>query len=307
MKSNVHYGKDSEEDEDESEEEEESEDEEEEEEVLDKRPKKKARPAANPFIEMEADVDSDDSEEDGDYGEDVYEDDGEREEAIKIREEVYRDLDRKNEENADQDAEDIVRRIQERHQPGAYSSATAYAGDAGNVPMQFLLPSAKDPNLWLVRCKIGRERDIAFNLMRKYLQYQGSETPLNIKSVIARDGLKGYIYVEARSQSDVQRAIDKMNNIYASKITLIPVEEMVDVLTVKQRVTGLKPGSWVRMKRGKYKGDLAQVVMASGGETIEIKLVPRLDFGEKPSKEDRKRKVTARPAQRFFNQKDVPS
>jgi transcription elongation factor SPT5 len=97
------------------------------------------------------------------------------------------------------------------------------------------------------------------NLMRKYLNYENTSHPLRISAVIARTSLKGYIYVEARSMGDVQAALDKMHNVYASKITLIPLEEMVDVLTIRKREAMLKPGSWVRTARGKYKGDLAQV------------------------------------------------
>lgn len=59
--------------------------------------------------------------------------------------------------------------------------------------------------------------------------------------------------------SDVQFALDKLNNVYASKITLIPIDEMVDVLTVKKKAAVLLPGSWIRFTRGKLKGDIGQV------------------------------------------------
>jgi len=48
--------------------------------------------------------------------------------------------------------------------------------------------------------------------------------------------------------------------LYKSSIRLIPTNEMVDVLTVrKKEPPKILPGSWVRLKRGVYSGDLAEV------------------------------------------------
>lgn len=85
-----------------------------------------------------------------------------------------------------------------------------------------------------MKCKYGRERDIAINLMRKAIAFEEKGHSLNIKSVVARDNLKGFLYVEARSMGDVQMAVDKMNNVYASKITLVPLNEMTQVLQPKK-------------------------------------------------------------------------
>ena len=40
---------------------------------------------------------------------------------------------------------------------------------------------------------------------------------------------------------------------------LVPLNEMVDVLKVVKDIVQVKPKSWVRIKRGLYKDDLAQV------------------------------------------------
>jgi transcription elongation factor SPT5 len=42
-------------------------------------------------------------------------------------------------------------------------------------------------------------------LMRKFIQLQSSDTPLQIKSVIAIESLKGYIYVKAYKQQHVKQ------------------------------------------------------------------------------------------------------
>jgi transcription elongation factor SPT5 len=132
--------------------------------------------------------------------------------------------------------------------------------------------------------------------MRKYLDYQGTDHELRIKSVVARETLKGYIYIEARSMSDVQAAVDKMNNIYASKISIVPMEEMVDVVTIRKKVVALRPGSWVRISRGKFKGDLAQVVdVFENEDTAEVKVIPRMAPEKKESGPKRKAGVAREP------------
>ena len=51
-----------------------------------------------------------------------------------------------------------------------------------------------------------------------------------------------------------------MRNIIASaKIILVPIREMADVLSVESKSVDLSRDSWVRMKLGVYKGDLAKV------------------------------------------------
>lgn len=42
-------------------------------------------------------------------------------------------------------------------------------------------------------------------------------------------------------------------------VKLVPIEEMTQALTVNVATATLKPKQWVRIKRGIYQGDLAQV------------------------------------------------
>ena len=56
------------------------------------------------------------------------------------------------------------------------------------------------------------------------------------------------------------QACKGLRNIYASaKITLVPIKEMADVLYVESKNVDLARDTWVRMKLGVYKGDLAKV------------------------------------------------
>src|SRR5690349_19180323 len=94
-----------------------------------------------------------------------------------------------------------------------------------------------------------------------------------------------------------------MRNLQEWTVKLVPIKEMVDVMTVSKKQISVKRGDWVRVKRGVYLGDIAQVedVDEARGRVI-VKLIPRLDYSG-TSKDDKKRK-TRMPA-RFFNPEDV--
>lgn len=73
--------------------------------------------------------------------------------------------------------------------------------------------------------------------------------------------LQGYIYVEAFKQTHVKQAIEGIGNLRLGywKQQMVPTKEMPDVMKVLKEVTNLKPKMWVRLKKGLYKDDLAQV------------------------------------------------
>ncbi|KAJ4935640.1 hypothetical protein JOQ06_017171 [Pogonophryne albipinna] len=184
-----------------------------------------------------------------------------------------------------------------------------------DITQQQLLPGVKDPNLWTVKCKIGEERATAIALMRKFVAYQFTDTPLQIKSVVAPDHVKGYIYVESYKQTHVKAAIEGIGNLRMGlwNQQMVPIKEMTDVLKVVKEVTNLKPKSWVRLKRGLYKDDIAQVDYVEPSQnTISLKMIPRIDLDRikaKMSLKDwfAKRKKFKRPAQRLFDAEKIRS
>ncbi|KAF3662628.1 putative transcription elongation factor SPT5 -like protein 1 [Capsicum annuum] len=124
-----------------------------------------------------------------------------------------------------------------------------YDDEATDVEQQAFLPSVRDPKLWLVKCGIGQERNVAVCLMQKAID----RPELQIRSVVALDHLQNYIYIEA--------------------------DKMTDVLTVESKAVDLARDSCVRMKTGTYKGDLAMVVRVDDmGQRVCVKLIPRIDL-----------------------------
>lgn len=115
-----------------------------------------------------------------------------------------------------------------------------------------------------MKCRIGEEKPTVMQLMRKFIAMQFTDTPLQIKSIVAPENVKGYIYVEAFKQTHVKQAIEGVSNLSLGywKQQMIPTKEMSDVLKVLKEVTNLKSKMWVRLKKGLYKDDLAQVIFS---------------------------------------------
>ena len=96
--------------------------------------------------------------------------------------------------------------------------------------------------------------------MRRMFEREGSATELTIQSIISRDNLKGYLYVEANSMADIQNALGRIQGIYLTKVELVPIPDRPAILKVIPRKNDARPGGWVRVTRGKYKGDLGMVL-----------------------------------------------
>jgi transcription elongation factor SPT5 len=167
--------------------------------------------------------------------------------------------------------------------------------------------------------KIGAERDLIVSLSLKAAMKAAADngSELSIISAFQRDSIKGIIYVEAFSENDVRDSLDGIFGIYVRSekgLFLIDIDEMPDLLKTRQRKVELQVGGWVRFKRGKYAGDLAQVVeVTDNGEEMTLKYVPRIDVTPKDEGADgRKRKkgfgggsALNRPPPKFFNPEEI--
>ncbi|KAL4922512.1 Spt5 C-terminal nonapeptide repeat binding Spt4-domain-containing protein [Aspergillus aurantiobrunneus] len=297
----------------------EEEEDEDDEDAVSRSRKRRKRPGLHNFIDVEAGVDEDedegeDEEEEMEFGGELHPDDAE---ALPVGAEMddrrHRQLDRQRELEASMDAEKQAQLLKER-----YGRNRAAATDAVVVPKRLLLPSVDDPSIWGIRCKAGKEREVVFAIQKRIEERPpGSRNPIKIISAFERGGaMSGYIYVEARRQADVMAALQDMSNVYPrTKMILVPVKEMPDLLRV-QKSEELNPGGWVRIKRAKYAGDLAQIEeVETNGLSVTVRLVPRLDYGLNEDSGapilDPKRKragtnaAIARPPQRLFSEADA--
>ncbi|KII93202.1 hypothetical protein PLICRDRAFT_130771 [Plicaturopsis crispa FD-325 SS-3] len=279
---------------------------------------KRRRHNANRFLDIEAEVDDDEDldeeEEDYETNEFIAEGHEGEDEDINRRAANHARLDRRDRELDEQDLAQIAQDLKKRHG----RTAVRYTGDMNEVPQRLLMPSVHDANLWQVRVKTGRERDIVFSLMRKAIDLEYTARPLSILSAFQRDSLQGMIYVEARSSQQVSQALQGLVGVYPSRgIALVPIDEMASLLQIKKQDLTVTPGSWVRMRRGKYAGDLAKVMdITENGEDVGLKFIPRIDLNPnddagaltvngKRKKAGAGSSATMRPPQRFFNYEEV--
>ncbi|KAF0925336.1 hypothetical protein E2562_016028 [Oryza meyeriana var. granulata] len=137
----------------------------------------------------------------------------------------------------------------------------------------------KEPTIWRIKCMVGRERQMAFCLMQKYVDLQKFGTKVPIISAFALDHVRGFVFLEAEKACDVTEACKGFCSVYVSRINSVPAAEVPSLLSSRTKPFAISPGTWVRMKNGNYKGDLAQVVSADDGrKRVMIKLIPRVDL-----------------------------
>ena len=185
------------------------------------------------------------------------------------------------------------------------------------ITQQTLLPGVKDPNLWMVKCQIGMEKETLLKLMHKFLAFQHTDERLQIRSIVVPEHVKGYIYIEAFKQTHVKQAIEGVSNLRLGQWTqkMVPIKEMTDVLRVVKEQVGLKPKQWVRLKRGVFKDDLAQVDYVDMAQNqVHLKLLPRIDYSRfrgalrtGASDDSAKRNKKKRPPSKLFDPEKVRS
>lgn len=227
-----------------------------------------------------------------------------------------RDYDRRHrnieEKDLAQVAEEIDRRERARRQAAREADEM---GASGMLPRNALMPDINDPTIWALKVKPGREQALILSISRK-----AATQDLHIISAFFRDSLKGYIYIEARSEAYVKSAVHGLVGVYATtQPLLIPLEERPDLLRTKKKEVELIIGGWVRFKRGKYAGDVAQIVdVPENADAITVRFVPRIDMNPKEEevvtdangKKRKKRETNTaafRPAQHFFNPDEIKS
>ncbi|QLQ78305.1 hypothetical protein HG537_0A05520 [Torulaspora globosa] len=303
-------GKDEEEDE-------ESDDDDEEEEEEEGGPSKKRRQERNRFLDIEAEVsDDEEEEEDEEESELIREgfitrgDDDESAEAQR-EDRLHRQLDQDLNKSSEEDAQRLAKELRERYGRSSSKQYRAAAQD-GYIPQRFLLPSVDTATIWGVRCRPGKEKELVRKLLKKKFNLDramGSKK-LKILSIFQRDNYTGRLYIEAPKQSVIEKFCNGVPDIYISQKLLIPVQELPLLLKPsKSDDVALEEGSYVRIKRGIYKGDLAVVDQISENNLeVMLKIVPRLDYGKfddvDPATNQRKARrptFAHRPPPQLFN------
>lgn len=190
---------------------------------------------------------------------------------------------------------------------------------------QRLMPQREDPKLFRVRVREGFEREMALNLMNKFLALRDQPEQILIYSASALDRYKGFIFIEADNKAHVLHALKGFLYVQVDSSVLIEIHEMPDIFKPDPtREVNIEEDQWVRIKGGLYDGDIGRVVTFNENKTkITVKLVPRLGSAEDEENEEEeeapkgradhlrryheRKKKNIRPPQRLFDPKEVKS
>ncbi|KAK2195845.1 bifunctional KOW/Ribosomal protein L2 [Babesia duncani] len=145
-----------------------------------------------------------------------------------------------------------------------------------------LLPDFSDPKLWIV--KVNRERsarEIAISLQNKFVKMQLSGKHFGLYSCFAPPGVSGFLYLEADTKAQVIEALADYRGANPTTIKMIPLNEMASVFGLNvDQIQMPMVGDYVRVRMGRYAGDLGQVVEIDELVGIAtIRVIPRLDPG----------------------------
>lgn len=134
------------------------------------------------------------------------------------------------------------------------------------APQSQLIPTPRSPLLFLVRCKVGKERDICYRIFERAKNRE-------ICSAVHKEGLKGYIYVESFKKQAVEDVLSTIRLVVRTKLSIVPLGEMVEAISYKKNIV---VSEFARIRGGKYKGDLVQV-LENYEDVVKIKAIPRLN------------------------------
>ncbi|KAI5960672.1 SPT5 [Candida pseudojiufengensis] len=278
--------------------------------------KRRRKRGANQFFDIEAEVDEEEEDEVDEDEEEaeilreqfISDDHGADEGPDNRDDRLHRQYDRRRQEAEDQDAEQLAETLKQRYR----KTHSVYRGETaanGTVSQKLLMPSINDPSIYAIRCTPGREKDLVRRLYQKKRTLERQKLPLDILTVFQRDSFRGYIYIEAKRPDAIDKALQGMVNVFVRDKLLVSVKEYPDLLKqVKSSDVEIIPGIYVRISRGKYKGDLAIVDnLSENGLDVRCKLVPRLDYGRNDDFDADGKRIRSkiRPLPNLFNAQDA--
>jgi transcription elongation factor SPT5 len=154
----------------------------------------------------------------------------------------------------------------------------------------------------------GSETSVLMKLLERQLSLQERD----ISCALSLPTLPSYVFVEGRNFHNVWRICSELSDVYESKgMVLMPLDERTDLFTCRTEDRRVKAHTWVRLRRGLNKGDLAYVLRSSvNSDVVQIAVLPRIPFSlpddRTRARIDKRRKLnTPRPPQLSFDPKET--
>lgn len=114
--------------------------------------------------------------------------------------------------------------------------------------------SVSEPRVYAIRTTLGRELDVAF-----VIAMRAGEGPSGILSVMIPPGMRGYVFIEARSLMDVFKVIKEIKYVKAGRPVRVSFEELERLLKPKVAIEELNEGDEVEIVRGPFRGMRARI------------------------------------------------
>ncbi len=110
-------------------------------------------------------------------------------------------------------------------------------------------------SIYAVRTTIGQERNVA-DMMSSRAEREG----LEIYAVLVPHDIRGYIMVEARDETEIEKALRGVAHSKGVVKGELPLEEVKRFFEPKPMVTKVEQGDVVELTSGPFKGERARVV-----------------------------------------------
>jgi transcriptional antiterminator NusG len=109
-------------------------------------------------------------------------------------------------------------------------------------------------NIYAIRTIIGQETSVA-NLINSKAKKVGT----NIIAILVSDNLRGYVFVEANAQEEVDNLISGIPHVRGKVVGKIDIKEIEHVLIPRPPTEGLEVGDTIEIIGGPFKGERAKV------------------------------------------------
>ncbi|MEM0173607.1 MAG: transcription elongation factor Spt5 [Sulfolobaceae archaeon] len=111
-------------------------------------------------------------------------------------------------------------------------------------------------NYYAVKVTGGQELNVALLIEERVKTNNISE----IYSIIIPPNLKGYVVIEATGSHIVRTVISGIRHVRGLSHGLVPKEEIIKMISKKERLVQLKSGDLVEIIAGPFRGMQAQVI-----------------------------------------------
>jgi len=124
--------------------------------------------------------------------------------------------------------------------------------------------------IFTIRTTVGQE-----SLVVDILSHKIKKEDLNIYSISAIPGLKGYVLIEGDNEITVQRAITNASHIKGRGVVggEVKIDELGGLLEAKPLMKSIKEGMKVELIAGPFKGEKAKVLRVNDTKeevTVEL-------------------------------------